>query len=87
VPSYVDVYVNGANTIIVRQGPTAGEPQDSGGTGTTVDVGKLGSAPLSSSLTGSRLVAHPAVPAAWYVELQGTVARDTLQQVASQFTN
>jgi hypothetical protein len=87
VPSYVDVYVNGANTIIVRQGPTAGEPQDSGATGTTVDVGKLGSAPLSSSLTGSRLVAHPAVPAAWYVELQGTVARDTLQQVASQFTN
>jgi hypothetical protein len=86
VPSYVDVYVNGPNTIIVRQGPIAGEPQD-GGTGTTVDVGNLGSAPLSASLTGSRLLARPAVPAAWYVELQGTVARDALKQVASQFTN
>jgi hypothetical protein len=86
VPSYIDVYVNGPNTIIVRQGPTAGEPQDDG-TGTSVDVGKLGTAPLSSSLTGSRLIAHPAVPAAWYVELQGTVPRDTLKQVASQFTN
>jgi len=86
VPSYIDVYVNGPNTIIVRQGPTAGEPQGDSG-GTTVDVGKLGSAPLSASLTGSRLLAHPAVPAAWYVELQGTVPRDTLKQVATQFTN
>ena len=87
VPSYVDVYVNGPNTIIIRQGPTAGEPQGDASTGATVPVGALGSAPLSSSLTGSRLVAHPATPNAWYVELQGTVGRDTLKQVASQLTN
>jgi len=33
------------------------------------------------------LTAHPAAPASWYVELQGTVSRDTLKQVASQLAN
>jgi hypothetical protein len=86
VPSYVDVYVNGPDTIIVRQGPTAGEPQSDATQGTSVDLGALGSAPLGATLTGSHIVAHPAAPAAWYVELQGTVGRDTLKQVASQLT-
>jgi hypothetical protein len=86
-PSYVDIYVNGPSTIIVRQGPTAGEPKTDTSQGTTVDVGALGSAPLSATLTGSRLTAHPAAPASWYVELQGTVSRDTLKQVASQLAN
>ncbi len=87
IPSYVDVYVNGPNTIIVRQGPTAGEPQSDASQGTSVDLGALGSAPLSATLTGSRVTAHPADPASWYVELQGTVSRDTLKQAASQLTN
>jgi hypothetical protein len=87
VPSYVDVYVDGADTIIVRQGPTAGEPQNNAATGNPVALGALGSAPVSASLTGSRLLAHPSAPASWYVELQGTVSRDMLTQVASQLTS
>jgi hypothetical protein len=71
----------------VRQGPTAGEPQNGAATGNPVAVGALGSAPVSASLTGSRLLAHPSAPASWYVELQGTVSRDTLTQVASQLTS
>jgi hypothetical protein len=87
IPSYVDVYVDGPDTIIVRQGPTAAEPQSDATPGASVDIGALGSAPLTAALTGSHIVAHPAAPAAWYVELQGTVSRDALKQVASQLTN
>jgi hypothetical protein len=83
VPSYIDVYENGANTIIVRQGPTAGEPQADPTPGATVDLGAIGSAPLTATLTGSRLTAHPSAPAAWYIEVQGTVSRTALQQVAT----
>jgi hypothetical protein len=84
VSSYVDVYVNGPNTITVRQGPAAGEPtpDTTGDTGTTVDLGPLGSANLTTSLSGSRLVAHPSAPTGWYVEVMGTVPRSTLQDVA-----
>ena len=84
VSSYVDVYVNGPNTITVRQGPAGGEPtpDTSGDSGTTVDLGPLGSANLTTSLAGSRLVAHPAAPTGWYVEVMGTVPRGTLQDVA-----
>jgi hypothetical protein len=83
VPSYIDVYVNGVDTIMVRQGPTAAEPTSPTNQGASVDLGALGTTPLTATLTGSRLVAHPTAPADWYVEVTGTVSRTELQQAAS----
>lgn len=82
VDSYVDVYAAGDKTIVITQGPTAGEPdsQTTGGIGG--QVGTLGSTEAAASLTGSTLVAHPANPAGWYVHVAGTVPLATVQQVA-----
>src|SRR5262249_60246722 len=83
VPSSLDVSVSGATMVIVRRAPPAAEPAADPTPGAAVDLGALGSAPLTARLTGSRIVAHPTAPDGWYVEVIGTGSRDTLKEVAS----
>ena len=82
VDSYVDVYVAGINTIIVTQGPSAGEPSAPTTGGITGDVGTLGATTTVAGLTGSTLVAHPTTPDGWYLHVAGTVNLATIQQIA-----
>lgn len=77
VISYVDVYRNGPNTVVVLQGPTSVEPlADAPG----VDAAStaLGAVTIDSKLTGSQIVAHPTSTPDWFVQVSGTVPRATL---------
>jgi hypothetical protein len=77
VVSYVDVYKNGADTIVVLQGPTSVEPTaDAPGADATSTA--LGAVTVDSKLTGSQIVAHPTSTADWFVQVSGTVPRATL---------
>jgi hypothetical protein len=79
--SYVDVYVNGTQTIVIQQGPPAAAPQNLPSTGATATVGSLGSVQTATDLTGSRLLAHPSNPSGWFVSVTGTVPMAALQQI------
>jgi len=83
VTSFVDVYVNGPNSIIVQQGPTSVEPQNdaSGATATTSET--LGSVQIGSGFQGSAALLKPPAPADWYVSVIGTVTKDALTQVVN----
>ncbi|MCU1391770.1 MAG: hypothetical protein JWM34_198 [Ilumatobacteraceae bacterium] len=78
VDSYVDVYVDGAKTIIVHQGPTTVEPSPDTA-GVDVNVTGLGSVHVASGVRGTTATAHPSSPAGWFVDVTGTVPRADLR--------
>ena len=59
--SYVDVYSSGIDTIIVRQGPTASQPNLPQGAASNT-AGALGAVQTASGLTGSAVFAAPPAP-------------------------
>jgi len=84
VPSYVDVYTNGSDVLVVVQGPTSVEP--SSNTDPTIDATAptLGEATLQSKLTGTQLLAHPAQTPDWFVQVTGTMPRNDLVEATAQ---
>jgi hypothetical protein len=81
--SYVDVWVNGKDTITVQQGVTASEPSNEAQSGTDITLGTVGAAKIAPTLTGSVVLAHPSAPSGWFVMVSGTMSTEALQGVAS----
>jgi hypothetical protein len=79
ISGYVDVYVRGVDVLVVRQGPTAGEPDlsSAASAGAPVDAGALGPAQLMLSSIGPVIAAHPGTDT--FVDLSGTGAPADLQ--------
>ena len=78
--SFIDVYTNGINTILIQQGVVASQPQsDATDVTTTATVGNLGSSKIAVGLTGSTVVALPTGTPGWFVQATGTVPLATLQ--------
>jgi hypothetical protein len=80
VESYVDLYVNGADYLVVLQGTSAGEPQHQPSEGKPVDLGPLGQGQFDPGVAGSTLIVHPAP--GFFVDLMGTLPGSALEQVA-----
>jgi hypothetical protein len=99
VLSYVDVYTDGPNLLIVHQGPTSVEPGATlDGTGSTSGSGAgtitssatspvLGAIILESKLTGNTVLAHPPQTPDWFVQVTGTMPRAVLQTAADALTH
>ena len=78
--SFIDVYTNGINTILIQQGVVASQPQsDATDVQTTATVGNLGSSKIAVGLTGSTVVAQPTGTPGWFVQATGTVPLAALQ--------
>jgi len=86
VPSYVDVYVNGQNYIVVHQGPTSVIPTDDATAATAVTSPTLGSVKAKPDLNGTTMLITPASPASWFVEVTGTMSKDALGTIANTLT-
>jgi hypothetical protein len=84
--SYVDVYVDGTNLVVLLQGPVAAEPSAESVAAETVDLGALGQANVTAGLSTSTLLTHPTDTAGWFVQLGGTVAVATLEELARTLT-
>lgn len=82
VATYADVYVQGTEAIVVRQGPTSIEPSTVGPDASTVRVGGLGTAQAAAALDGASLVAHPGNPGDWFVVIEATKTVDEIVQIA-----
>ncbi len=80
VTSYVDVYTNGPNTVVVHQGPTSVERTSV--PAATVNIAGLGTVDLDARLTGNALVAHPASSPDWFVDMSATMPRADLVHLA-----
>ena len=80
--SYVDVYASGINSIIVRQGPTASQPNLPQGAASNT-AGALGAVQTASGLTGSAVFAAPTAPSGWFVVVQATSSRDETVALAA----
>ena len=80
--SYVDVYSSGINSIIVRQGPTASQPNLPQGAASNT-AGALGAVQTASGLTGSAVFAAPTAPSGWFVVMQATSSRDETVALAA----
>lgn len=85
VTSYVDVYTNGQDTVVVHQGPTSVER--GGVPTTTATVAPLGEVQLDTRLTGNDLVAHPASTPDWFVDVSATMPRAALLALAATLRN
>lgn len=81
--SYVDVYVDGENAILIEQGPTAAEPSTVATSGAEVDAGALGTAHMAAGIVGSALAATPAATVPWFVHVTGSVPLAEIKKVAS----
>jgi hypothetical protein len=81
VTSYVDVYRNGDDFLIVHQGPSAEAPTASGAT-SEATIEPLGTVTKSSGYDGSMILARPAAPADWFVSISGSVDMATLTTIA-----
>ena len=80
--SYVDVYASGIDAIIVRQGPTASQPNLPQGAASNT-AGALGAVQTASGLTGSAVFAAPTAPSGWFVVVQATSSRDETVALAA----
>ncbi|MFT3852293.1 MAG: hypothetical protein QM733_06110 [Ilumatobacteraceae bacterium] len=83
VTSYVDVYTNGADVLVVLQGPTSVEPDSN--TDPTIDATapSLGEVTLQSKLTGTQLLAHPTQTPDWFVQVTATTGRNALVEATA----
>jgi hypothetical protein len=81
VETYLDLYVNGPNYLVVLQGPASAEPQHQPSEGKAVDLGPLGQGQFDPGVAGSTLIVHPAT--GWFVDLLGTLPGATLEQIAA----
>ena len=83
VTSYVDVYTDGADVLVVHQGPTSVEPDSN--TDPTIDgtAPSLGEVTLQSKLTGTQLLAHPNATPDWFVQVTATTGRNTLMETTA----
>jgi len=80
VTSWVDVYVQGIDFVVVRQGPKSAEPDSSDATAAqTVDLGPLGSGRALVGAMGTTVVAHPAADG--FVQVTGTLSSTRLQDI------
>jgi hypothetical protein len=83
VSSYVDAYVRGADVLVVRQGPVAGEPDltPAPPDGDPFDLGPLGPAQVHLSSVGPTVAARPGTDT--YVDVSGTLSPAELRGVAA----
>lgn len=86
VTSYMDVYRNGDDFLVVHQGPSSEAPTTSGAT-SEATIEPLGSATKSSSVDGSMILANPTAPAGWFVAISGSVDMATLTTIAGTLTS
>ena len=82
VASYVDVYVNGPNYVVVHQGPKSVVPQDAASAAKATTSATLGSVRTVSGLTGTSMLITPATPTDWFVEVNGTLSKAALAKIA-----
>jgi hypothetical protein len=85
IVSYADVYTNGIDFLIIRQGPSSQEPTPAGATADAT-ITALGAVTNNSGYDGSTIVAHPASPADWFVTINGSVDLATLSGIATTLT-
>jgi hypothetical protein len=83
VETYIDVYVNGTNTLIVHQGPTAGEPTTDASSAPDAPSETFGTVKIAAGLSGSTVLIHPESPADWFIELRATMPRAQLSDLAN----
>ena len=83
VTSYVDVYTNGADVIVVLQGPTSVEPDSNADPAVDGTAPSLGEVTLQSKLTGAQLLAHPAQTPDWFVQVTSTTSRNDLMETSA----
>ena len=81
--TYHDVYVKGAQMVVISQGPIAFEPQANPETATEVDVAVLGEGKLRLSPNGSTIVAAPTPE--WFVHITGNITSDDALALARSF--
>lgn len=80
VTSWGDVYVQGIDFVVVRQGPVTAEPSSSDATtAQSVDLGPLGAGRVLLGAVGTSVVAHPSPDG--FVEITGTLASSRLQEI------
>jgi hypothetical protein len=82
VATYVDVYVDGPNTIVVQQGPLSALPTDETSGAEVKASDKLGSVRIVTQLTGSTMLFEPTSPSGWFVEIKATTSRAALAKLA-----
>lgn len=83
VTSYVDVYTNGADVLVVLQGPTSVEPDSNADPTVDGTAPSLGEVTLQSKLTGTQLLAHPAQTPDWFVQVTATTSRNALMEATA----
>ncbi len=81
IESYIDVYADGPDTIIVRQGPVAAQPPGDVTSAPSTESAALGSIQTLTTAGGTTVLAHPAEPADWFVHVSGTAPRADLLTV------
>ena len=86
VPSYVDVFTNGIDYIVIHQGPTSVLPTDDARSATATTSALLGSVKTASGVTGTTMLIAPPSPASWFLEVSGTLAKDALAKIADTLT-
>jgi hypothetical protein len=80
--TYVDVYVNGTQTLIVHQGPVAFEPSVDTTDAQTVNLGPWGDAKLVLGITGHSISVNPT--GQWFIHVTASMSSADLQAAATQ---
>jgi hypothetical protein len=87
VESYVDLYVDGINMIVVHQGPSSVEPGFDSALAKDVATTNLGTVKAASGVAGSIVSATATTPASWFVQVSGTIPRADLVADVGQLSN
>jgi hypothetical protein len=82
--SYIDVFVDGANVITVRQGPTSVDPGFDSSAAKNVATANLGTVQATSGVSGSVVSATPTSPTDWFIQVSGTIPRTDLLAIVEQ---
>jgi hypothetical protein len=80
--TYVDVYVNGTQTLTIHQGPVAYEPQVDTTESQTVNIGLLGDAKLVPGIVGHQITINPT--GQWFIHFAASMTSADLQAAATQ---
>lgn len=86
VESYVDVFVNGANVVTVRQGPSSVDPGFDASVSQDASTANLGAVKTASGVTGSVISATPTSPTDWFILVTGTIPRSDLVAMVEQLS-
>jgi hypothetical protein len=86
VPSYVDVFTNGSDYIVIHQGPASVVPTDDASAATATTSALLGSVKTASGVTGTTMLITPPNPASWFVEVSGSLSKSALAAITETLT-